>query len=376
MKLKIQKIKFIRNILIGIVALIIVAFIINIAPGYKRDKYSNVINLVIGDSNVTEKLKKPIYRDEEGALYISKEDIQELLDKTIYYDETENMIIATSEVSVAAMKIGENKVNINGATSDTLSTIIYYDNTMYIPIKEMEIVYNIETKYLEDKHILVIDKLNDGMIKAEAESKTKIKFKPRGLSKKVGELNAGDTVSAFYTTSKGWRLIRTETGIIGYVKANVLTNEYILRQDMKQETETRKINTSIDDNTLLNIEGESIVIKDLLKITQEGILLKNVDFTNDNKDTKVFSNLELEDMNIENYTSRTKLIKNISSIAMKNEIKGINIILPDEDDINIQRFVIELAPRLKEIGIDTNIVTNKNINEDVYTGIVKYIISK
>ena len=165
-------------------------------------------------------------------------------------------------------------------------------------------------------------------------------------------------------------------GIIGYVKANVLTNEYILRQDMKQETETRKINTSIDDNTLLNIEGESIVIKDLLKITQEGILLKNVDFTNDNKDTKVFSNLELEDMNIENYTSRTKLIKNISSIAMKNEIKGINIILPDEDDINIQRFVIELAPRLKEIGIDTNIVTNKNINEDVYTGIVKYIISK
>ena len=214
------------------------------------------------------------------------------------------------------------------------------------------------------------------MIKAEAESKTKIKFKPRGLSKKVGELNVGDTVSAFYTTSKGWRLIRTETGIIGYVKANVLTNEYILRQDMKQETVTRKINTSIDDNTLLNIEGESIVIKDLLKITQEGILLKNVDFTNDNKDTKVFSNLELEDMNIENYTSRTKLIKNISSIAMKNEIKGINIILPDEDDINIQRFVIELAPRLKEIGIDTNIVTNKNINEDVYTGIVKYIISK
>ncbi len=45
-------------------------------------------------------------------------------------------------------------------------------------------MYNIETKYLEDKHILVIDKLNDGS-EAEAESKTKIKFKPRGLSKKV-----------------------------------------------------------------------------------------------------------------------------------------------------------------------------------------------
>ena len=61
---------------------------------------------------------------------------------------------------------------------------------------------------------------------------------------------------------------------------------------------------------------------------------------------------------------------------MKNEIKGINIILQDEYDINIQRLIIELAPRLKEVGIETNIVTNKNINEDIYIGIVKYIISK
>ena len=265
MKIKVKKIKFIRNILIGIVALIIVAFIINIAPGYKRDKYKNVINLIIGDSNVTEKLKRPIYQDEEGNIYLSKDDIQELLDKTIYYDEKDDMVIATSEVSVAAMKVGENIININGATIETLGTIIYQDNTMYIPIKEMEIVYNIETKFLEDEKVLVIDKLNDGMIKAEAEDKVKIKFKPRSLSKNVGELNVGDTVSAFYTTSKGWRLIRTETGIIGYVKANVLTNEYILRQDMKQETETKKITTSIDDNTLLNIERRKYNNKRLIK---------------------------------------------------------------------------------------------------------------
>ena len=61
MKLKIQKGKFIRNIIIGVIALIIVAFIINTAPGYKRNKFQNVINLVIGDENVTEKLQKPIY---------------------------------------------------------------------------------------------------------------------------------------------------------------------------------------------------------------------------------------------------------------------------------------------------------------------------
>ena len=70
MKLKIQKGKFIRNIIIGVIALIIVAFIINTAPGYKRNKFQNVINLVIGDENVTEKLQKPIYLDENGVVYI------------------------------------------------------------------------------------------------------------------------------------------------------------------------------------------------------------------------------------------------------------------------------------------------------------------
>ena len=63
MKVKIQKRKFIRNIIIGIIALLVVAFIINIAPGYKRNKYQDVTNLVIGDENVTETLHNPIYKD-------------------------------------------------------------------------------------------------------------------------------------------------------------------------------------------------------------------------------------------------------------------------------------------------------------------------
>ena len=58
---KINKLKFIRNIIIGIVSLLVVAFIINIAPGYKRDKYTNVTNLIIDEENKTEELKHEIY---------------------------------------------------------------------------------------------------------------------------------------------------------------------------------------------------------------------------------------------------------------------------------------------------------------------------
>lgn len=372
MKIKIQTKKFIRNIIIGIVALFTVAFIINIAPGYERNRYKDVTNLVIGDENVTEKLQKSIYKDEEGNIYIAKEDIEQLLDKTIYYDEENNRIIATSEVAVACMKIGEKIINIDGTDIDTLETIIIKDQSIYIPIKEMEEVYNIEVKYVKTADVVIIDKLNEGMIKAEANEKTTIRYKPRSLSKDVGTLEEGKIVSAFYTTSKGWRLIRTEDGIVGYVKANTLTNEYIVRKDMEQKIQTKTISSNTSDGTILDIEGEKIIVKDLLEMTAEGILLKNT--TDSNINAEVWANLTIQNIDLSSYENRTKIIKNIASISRRNEIQGINVILTDNKDL--ERFVIELAPKLNEVGIITNIVTSENIDVEIYTDIVRYIITK
>jgi len=201
MLVNIKKRKFARNVIIGILALILVAVIINLAPGYKRNKLKYVTNLVIVDENVTERLHKHIYEDEAGTMYISKEDIT-LIDEEIYYNQESEQIIEK-------------------------------DGVTYIPIKEIEAVNNIQVTYIEDTNIIIIDKLNEGMIEAEAYEDTVIRYKQRGLSKKVGTLKKGEVVSAFYTTSKGWRLIRTEDGIVGYVKANTLTNEHIVRQDIR-----------------------------------------------------------------------------------------------------------------------------------------------
>lgn len=376
MKLKIQKGKFIRNIIIGVVALIIVAFIINTAPGYKRDKFQNVINLIIGDENVTEKLQKPIYLDESGVVYISKEDIQNLLDKTFYYDEENNLLIATSEVTVASMKLNEKEIKIDGSVFDTLYQAIEADNTVYVPIKKLETVYNIETEYLETEQKVIIDKLNKGMIKAECDTETAIRFKPRALSKKVGKLEIGQTVSAFYTTSKGWRLIRTEDGIVGYVKANTLTNEYILRKDMEQEVQTQKINISLKDGAIVEIENEKVIIQDLLELNNNGILIKNTETPVRAENTKVWANLNIEDVDLSNFDERTKTIKNIASIARKDDINGINIITKNVDK-NVERFIIELAPKLKERGVKANLVIGVNeLNEETYTGIVNYLITE
>lgn len=217
--LRIKKVKFIRNIIIGVVALIIVALIINIAPGYKRDKYKDVINLIINKENRTEELKHDIYVNENKTVYISEEDIKNLFDATIYYDEKYNQIITTSDTKVANIVIDEKQMIVNGSTVNMLDAIIKIDDNLYLPISDMTIVYNIDVEYIESTNRVVIDKLNKGIIRAIISEETDIKYKPRGLSKDIGTLRQGETVYCFYTTSKGWRQIRTAEGIVRICKS-------------------------------------------------------------------------------------------------------------------------------------------------------------
>lgn len=133
-----------------------------------------------------------------------------MFDDTLYYDEEYNQIITTSDTKVANIVINENQMIINSSTVGMLDPIVKIDNYMYLPISDMTLVYNIKVEYIESTNIVVIDELNKGMISAMVAEDTNIKYRPRALSKNIGEIKQGETVNCFYTTSKGWRQIRTK----------------------------------------------------------------------------------------------------------------------------------------------------------------------
>ena len=187
--MKIQTFKFIRNIIIGIIALIIVAIIVNISPGYKRDRYTKLINLVVEDTNITEELKNPIYINEKGMLYISNEDIAIITREPVTY---------------------------------TLA-FIYNNEIAYASLQDIEQELNVKVQYIEKTKTVIVDKIGEQHEKAEVIEQAEIKYKQRILSKIVGNLNVGDNVTTFYTTKKGWTKIRTEDGTVGFVRAEKLT---------------------------------------------------------------------------------------------------------------------------------------------------------
>jgi len=355
--IKAKKLKFMRNVIVGVIALLIAAFIINIAPGYKRDKYKDVVNLIIDEHNVTEDLKNMLYINENKTVYMSEEDVRELFDENIYYDQQYNQIITTSYTKVANIEIEEKQMNVNDSKVNMLDAIIKINDKIYLPISDMELVYNIKIKYIEETNRVVIENLNRGLIKATVTDNASIKFKQRLLSKDVGEVVKGEQVSCYYTTSRGWRQIRTENGTVGYVKANKLDDEYIIRQDMEQKQKAKKIKIDLSQNQF--------------------------NYTDENGEVKLWQTINLKSMSndieemLKDYKTRTQTIDVVMNLLGGNDIKGININFDGIEDKEVcKRFAIELSPKLREIGITTCVTLTKDMKTKEYENIVDYIAEK
>lgn len=275
-------------------------------------------------------------------------------------------------------------MTINSSIVSMLDAIIKINDNIYLPISDMSLVYNIKIDYIQETNRVVIDKLDTGMIRATVLEDTDIKFKPRTLSKDVKTVKQGETVSCFYTTSRGWRQIRTSDGIIGYIKANKLGEEYIVRQDIAKRNEAVKISRDsyssgnfeiIEDNGTKKVAIDSIFNLNENKVeVQEN----ETEITENYKVWAEISNKNLENQTniiLEDYKARTTLIDIIVNQAIENNINGISINLNQiEDKESIKRFVIEITPKLREVGITTCIVLNENIEKQDYINIVDYIV--
>lgn len=323
--------EIIYKISIVLLLIIIISTVLYLAPNYIRKNEQKTIELVIRDKLVT--LQKEIYINDKGIIYISKEDIKELFDKNIYNDETEDFIITTYGIKVAAIHKKNNEMIVNGTKVELIDTIEQINDTIYLPISEMKNIYNIEIEYIKDNNVIVIDYLQKELAVANSKNTASVKYKPTFFSKVVDTINTGEKIFFIEKAKKGWVKIRTDKGKIGYLKESDITDLTYIRQNMESNT--------LNNNNAYNIKD--IVVKDL------------------NKEEMI------------NYVQREQIIeKLIDSIMLDTSLNAVNINLGQiNDDSELYlRFIIELIPRLKEIGIKVYITNNEIID----TGIINKII--
>ena len=370
---------WIFKIIVVAIVLLAAIFVIKIAGNYKNNDIVGKVNLIINNSNVTADLKQDVFVDENGVIYIAKEDIENFFDNYIYYDEKYNQIITGSSTKIANMVVGENSATVNSAEVKLKSPVIEKENKYFIPFSELKSVYNVDIEYINNR--VVVDSLDRKYQIATVAKDISIKSKPTSLSRTVDKIKAGDAVVISNRkddlVKSGWKKIRTSNGSLGYVKEDNLGKINTIRDDM---VETSKVEGKVSlaweyfsdygsaPERSGAMDGVNVVSPTFFRLEQlgkgnvkENVGTAGINYINwaHNNGLKVWamiSNESMLDTTSEimiDHKLRNKLINNIVNLVVKYNLDGINIDFENmymEDKAMFNRFLIELEPRLNEMG--------------------------
>ena len=370
---------WIFKIIVVAIVLLAAIFVIKIAGNYKNNDIVGKVNLIINNSNVTADLKQDVFVDENGVIYIAKEDIENFFDNYIYYDEKYNQIITGSSTKIANMVVGENSATVNSAEVKLKSPVIEKENKYFIPFSELKSVYNVDIEYINNR--VVVDSLDRKYQIATVAKDISIKSKPTSLSRTVDKIKAGDAVVISNRkddlVKSGWKKIRTSNGSLGYVKEDNLGKINTIRDDM---VETSKVEGKVSlaweyfsdygsaPERSGAMDGVNVVSPTFFRLEQlgkgnvkENVGTAGINYINwaHNNGLKVWAMISNESMIdttseiMNDYKLRNKLINNIVNLVVKYNLDGINIDFENmymEDKAMFNRFLIELEPRLNEMG--------------------------
>lgn len=379
-----KKNNFIKKFFIVCVIMAIVLFILMVAPDYIKES-NNKLNIIINYTDVTDSMKQEAYIDESGNLYLSNDDIKNFYDEYIYYDEKYDQIITSSDTKLARLLIGQNEKIVNGEESLMNAEVKEIEGKFFIPFSELQDVYNVKATYIEETNTFVLDSLDRKLETATSLDKNKVKYKPTIFSKTVDELEKGEEVYIVQTKSddseyisKGYIKVRTRTGKLGYIKQDSISEKVTSR-------EAKIVNKQIEGKVSLvweyfseyghapdrkgtTIEGVNVVSPSFFTLEKlgKGNLLENVGtsgeeyikwaHSNGYKVWPLVSNNSYKETTSEimrDYKLREVLINQIIDYVKRYNLDGVNIdfeYMKAEDKDLFSRFIIELTPRIKELG--------------------------
>ena len=371
---------YIYKIIVVAIFTALIVFILNKAPNYIRNDITDKTNLVINNNNINKNLKNDVIV-EDGVVYISTKDIANFFDDSIFYDNKYNQIITTSETKVATMKIDEKQVEVNGTKQDLMASAKKINENFYLPFSEISnSVYNVETTYVDTTDTVVLVSLDRELTYANSSKNNNVKYKPDIFSRNVDKVNSGDTLTVVNTEEElpsGWSKVTTENGKVGYVKTNTLAN-------LDQIRSTLNLEKQIDGNVSMvwdyfsqyvtapqregEIKGVNVVSPTFFALQKlgKGNIVANVgeegeeyiDWAHSNgyKVWALVSNDSMKETTSEilnDYELRKQFINNILTVVEIYNLDGINLDFENiyEADKNMYtRLVVELAPRLREMG--------------------------
>lgn len=372
------------------IIVVLILIVINLIFGNDKEKINDLKILY----NNEETKYADVIVDSEDRIYFSIFDITNIFDSNLYYNDAEKEIITTFNKHVALLKVDETFMVVNDSNINLSAEVKEFNNTVYIPITDMELVYDIEVSYSEEENILMLDSIDEAKKEAEVVKKTKVK-EDRGLFKKTLEKIDVGSIVVVIEELENYYKIRTENGNIGYVKANKLSEVKSVRDDyvvqklplnlLTKNTDVKVYENIAFKENHLNVLNPAIInIDSNLKIASNAVVntdnySKYVNWA-DEKNIYVMPTLKNSTSVSEclmTYANRNKIINDLYVFLIKNKAKGVYINFNEIDDVNsFYRFLIELTPKFKESGMYVIVEDNKVLDKHKLETIVDYVVEE
>ena len=370
-----------------IIAIIIIALVLIVGAigGYYVIKRNYIVskinqtNLIINNSNATSSLKNNVYI-KDGVVYVSKPDIYNFFDNTIIYDEKYNQVVTTSSTKIASLPIDSKQIQVNSSNTTIKAGAIILDEVAYVPISELDEVYNIKTTYVESEDLVYIDSLDREQQTATLKKDSSIKYKPTIISATLAKAKQGNTLTianrSDYPVPNGWTRVRTENGTLGYIQTGKLNEFKTIREKAEEKAKIEgPISLAWDyyseyvsaPTRTGKITGVNVVSPSFFYMTKysttnvyenvgnEGIAYVNWAHENGYQVWPMFTNSNMSETSkmLSDYKSRENVINQIIKYIKQYNLDGINIDFEgmyEADKDNFSRLLIEIRPRLNEIG--------------------------
>ena len=379
---------------ITLIMLACIIILINLAPNYMKVSEVKRIRLIINNSDVTLSLKMPILSN-NNEQYLSLADYKNFFDEFLIEDSSS--VITTSNTKTVRIQKNNTKISVNG--SDVVikhASITENDNT-YLPVSDMANVYGYEYKYVENQNTMIISSLNKKLVQAMSAKDQSVKYRPTKISRTVDKLKRGDTFFIVQDTSKdedivinGWYKIRTQDGNFGFINKNNLVDRKVVRENLDYNQIKGKASLVWDyyepeesaPKREGTIDGINAVSPSFYQLSEDGTINKNVSreyiewaHFNNYKVWPTLSNVQLNDIDkmseiLGTYDSRAYLIENIVRALRESNVDGINIDFENmykEDKDKFSRFIIELTPRLRNIGMNVCVDVTEPDGSDTWS---------
>jgi spore germination protein YaaH len=348
----------------------------------------NSFNLIVDD-----KLYKDIdeFYQKDGDIWLSIETIEKYINQDIFIDKREKLVIVTTNSELIIFEIGSKVAIINDKKIILQNEVFEMNGEIYCPLKFLSGYYGVNIKFLEANKVIIIDDENLQKTYSKiTEKNVKIRRFPSTQEPIVYSTKKGESldVRIFEDSILGdWVKIRTESGVIGYVKIKDLHSEWefknqVIKEDYNEgefSSENQKKSTKLITTWQMDYykqvkfektKGLDVILPTWYKLkNSEGELIDGAhkDFVDDYHADGVevfalvannYGEKEQTSSFLNSSKARHIFLRNVKKSVLNNDIDGINLDFENlyvEDRIVLMQFIKEMVAYFNKDNIKTSV---------------------